>query len=268
MPRPTWVVPRPKSQVALRRTRDAARLAARLSARGVAPLSKVAAAAVTTTTAEVGAAVRVSGFSRARGRRRRRWGGACRDPRGSCRDTSPKSRRVGRKTPLGSPLASPPERTPGQMRAGERGRLFTVAHLWGGGGGGLSTQVLLLSRTVTQGASGLAGRLAALNASLRLGFRRNSEEFRNSTELKRHNKRTGKRQARHAIPPARRICTAVSACFPLAAFQLPAPCLLCGRLPHSTISRSSHVRYDATVTGQYRRFPMPNPPSPTGERTV
>ena len=63
------------------------------------------------------------------------------------------------------------------MRAGERGRLFTVAHLWGGGRGGLSTQVLLLSRTVTQGASGLAGMLAALIASLRLGFRRNSEVF-------------------------------------------------------------------------------------------
>ena len=193
VPRPTWVVPRHKSQVASRRTKDAARLAARLA-------------------------------TRAYSRPNESWGA---------------------RTALHS-------RTP-----------------VGGGRGGLSTQVLLLSRTVTQGASGLAGRLAALNASLRLGFRRNSEEFRNSTELKRHNKRTGKRQARHAIPPARRICTAVSACFPLAAFQLPAPCLLCGRLPHSsTISRSSHVRYDATVTGQYRRFPMPNPPSPTGERTV
>ena len=30
-------------------------------------------------------------------------------------------------------FTSPPERTPGQMRAGERGQLFTVAHLWGGG---------------------------------------------------------------------------------------------------------------------------------------
>ena len=47
----------------------------------------------------------------------------------------------------------------------------------------------LCAHYVKQGASGPAGRLAALNASLCLGFRRNSEEFRNSTELKRHNKR-------------------------------------------------------------------------------
>ena len=81
-----------------------------------------------------------------------------------------------------------------------------------------------------QGASGPAGRLAALNASLCLGFRRNSGEFRYSTELKRHNKRAGERPARHHIPPSRwdmhgRFCPFPSCC-------LPASCLLCGRLPH------------------------------------
>ena len=64
-----------------------------------------------------------------------------------------------------------------------------------------------------------------------MGFRRNSEEFRNSTELKRHNKRAGKRPARHAIPPSRwklhyyRFCLFRSC-------RLSASCLLCGRLPH------------------------------------
>ena len=81
-----------------------------------------------------------------------------------------------------------------------------------------------------KGTSGPAVRLAALDASLCLGFRRNSGEFRNSTELKRHNKRAEKRPARHAIPPTRwklhcRFCR-----FP--SCRLPAACLLCGRLPH------------------------------------
>ena len=83
---------------------------------------------------------------------------------------------------------------------------------------------------VKQGASGPAGRLAALNAPLCLGFRRNSEEFRCSTALKRHNKRAEKRPERHHIPPARRdihcrFCPFPSCC-------LPAACILCGRLPH------------------------------------
>ena len=82
---------------------------------------------------------------------------------------------------------------------------------------------------VKQGASGPAGGLAARNASLCLGFRRNSGEFRYSTELKRHNKRAGERPARHHITPARRDMHSRFCPFPCC---LSASCLLCGRLPH------------------------------------
>ena len=77
---------------------------------------------------------------------------------------------------------------------------------------------------MTQDTSGPAGRLAALDASLCLGFRRNSEEFRNSTELKRHNKRAGKRPARHAIPPSRWKLHCRFYLFPSCRLQLPASC--------------------------------------------
>ena len=93
-----------------------------------------------------------------------------------------------------------------------------------------NAHMVYLQHLVKQGTSGLAGRLAALNASLCLGFRRNSGEFRYSTELRRHNKRAGERPARHHITPSRRdmhgrFCPFPSCC-------LPASFLLCGRLPH------------------------------------
>ena len=53
------------------------------------------------------------------------------------------------------------------------------------------------ARCVKQGASGAAGRLAALNASLCLGFRRNSEEFRCATNMPSPNDRPFFR--RHAV---------------------------------------------------------------------
>ena len=97
-----------------------------------------------------------------------------------------------------------------------------------------------LSRALLQ--SGPAGRQAALNAPLCLGFRRrNSEEFRgHSTELKRHNKRAGKRPARHAIPPWRWKLHALpflplSLSCAVRIVRLPASCPLCGRLPHMCV---------------------------------
>ena len=109
-----------------------------------------------------------------------------------------------------------------------------------------STARLPPSPPVKQGTSGPAGRLAVLNASRCLGFRRNSGEFRYSTELKRHNKRAGERPARHHIPPARRdthgrFCPFPSCC-------LPASCLLCGRLPHrAPLALPARPRADKTT---------------------
>ena len=75
-----------------------------------------------------------------------------------------------------------------------------------------------------QDTSGPAGRLAALGASLRLGFRRNSGEFRNQRNSIDTTNARGKGQRVMLFHHQGGSCTAVSVCFPLAAFQLPASC--------------------------------------------
>ena len=109
-----------------------------------------------------------------------------------------------------------------------------------------------LGAAVKQGTSGPAGRQAALNASLCLGLRQNSEEFCNSTELKRPNKRAGERPARHHIPPARRDMHCRFCPFPPCC--LPASCLLCGRLPHTAaVADTADMAHPGGVNGTVLR---------------